>query len=295
MSARAWAAFAALSVLWGTPYLLIKVSIEGGVPPPFVAWSRVVLGAAALLAFAWRAGVLAQLRGRLRWLVAFAATEIAVPFLLIAIGEQHVDSSVAAIIIAAAPLFVALLALRFDAAERAGGRRLVGLVVGLAGVIALVGIDVAGRADELFGAAAIIVSAFCYAAGPMILKRHLADIDARASMGASLFVAALLLAPAAAAAPPAAMPSGAAIVAVVALGLLCSAGGLVLFQTLIAEIGPGRAIVVTYINPVVALAAGMAILDERPGWGAVVGLLLILAGSYLATDVRSSPPREECR
>jgi len=284
MTARAWVAFAVVSTLWGLPYLLIKVALDGGVPPAFLAWSRIVLGAAVLLLLAWRAGVLGALRGRLRWLLAFAVAEIAVPFPLIAIGEQHVDSSLAAILIAAAPLFVALLALRYDAAERAGGRRLAGLIIGVVGVAALVGVDVAGRPDELLGAAAVLGAAFCYAVGPMILKRHLSDLDPRASMGASLALAALMLAPLALAAPPAAMPSQAALLSILALGLFCTAIALVFFGALIREVGAGRALIVTYICPVVAVAAGMAVLDERPGPGAVLGLLLILAGSWFSAD-----------
>ena len=203
MSARAWAGFFAMSTIWGVPYLFIKVAVDDGVPPAFLAWSRVVLGAAVLLFLAQRAGTLGSLRGRGRWLLAFAVFEIAVPFPLIAAGEQHVDSSVAAIIIAAAPLIVAVLALRFDASERVSGRRLVGLLIGLAGVVALVGIDIAGRTDELLGAGAILVAAAGYAAGPMVLSRTLADADPRATMGASLAIAAVLLTPFAAAAPPA--------------------------------------------------------------------------------------------
>src|ERR671923_2747695 len=136
MSARAWAAFAAVSALWGMPYLFIKVAVDDGVSPALLAWVRVVLGAAVLLALARRAGVLAALRGRGRWIAVFGVVEIAVPFPLIAAGEQHVSSSLAAIIIAAAPLFVALLALRYDAEERVTGTRLAGLVLGLAGVVA---------------------------------------------------------------------------------------------------------------------------------------------------------------
>jgi drug/metabolite transporter (DMT)-like permease len=149
MSARVWATFVAVSVIWGIPYLFIKVVVDDGIPPGFLAWVRVVLGGAVLVGLAWRSGALAPLWGRLRWLIAFAALEIVVPFPLIAAGEQRVDSSLAAIIIAAAPLFVALLALRFDATEQIGGRRLAGLVIGLVGVVALVGVDIAGRAGEL--------------------------------------------------------------------------------------------------------------------------------------------------
>jgi drug/metabolite transporter (DMT)-like permease len=286
VSARAWAAFAAVSVLWGLPYFLIKVALDGGAPPAFLAWIRVVVAGAALLGLAWRAGVLGQLRGRLGWLIAFAAAEIAVPFPLIAIGERHVDSSLAAILIAAAPLFVALLAIRFDPSERAGLRRIIGLVIGLAGVAALVGVDIAGRSDELFGAAAILAAAVGYAAGPMILKSHLADLDSRASMGASLAIAALMLAPFAAADLPSAVPSGPAIAAMIALGLLCSALALVLFSALIAEVGAGRALLVTYVCPVVAVAVGMAVLGEEPGAGAIAGLLLILGGSWVSVDER---------
>ena len=139
MSARAWAGFFAMSTIWGVPYLFIKVAVDDGVPPAFLAWSRVVLGAAVLLVprLARRD---ARVAARPRPLAgAFAVFEIAVPFPLIAAGEQHVDSSVAAIIIAAAPLIVAVLALRFDASERVSGRRLVGLLIGLGGVVALVG------------------------------------------------------------------------------------------------------------------------------------------------------------
>ncbi|HKE78730.1 MAG TPA: DMT family transporter [Solirubrobacteraceae bacterium] len=289
MSARAWVAFAAVSTLWGIPYLFIKVAVDDGVPPGFLAFVRVALGAAVLVLLAWRAGVLGPLRGRLRWLFVYACFEIAIPFPLIAAGERHVASSLAAIIIAAVPLIVALLALRFDPAERATGSRLVGLLLGLAGVVALVGIDVAGRGDELIGAGAILLAAVGYAAGPMVFKRKLADLDPRAAMGASLVIAAIVLTPLAAVDPPTAVPSATAIVALVVLGLFCTAAAFVFFGALIVEVGPGRALVITYVAPVVAVALGVTVLGERPGAGAVAGLLLILAGSWLSTDGRLPP------
>jgi drug/metabolite transporter (DMT)-like permease len=291
MSSRAWAAFATVSVLWGIPYLFIKVAVDEGLPPAFIAWTRVVLAAAVLLVLSWRAGVLAPLRGRGRWLLVYALLEIAVPFPLIAAGEQEVSSGLTAILIASVPLMVALLALRFDAAERATGRRLVGLLVGFTGVIALVGVDLAGSSSELLGAGAIAVAAFGYAAGAMVLKRHLSDLDPRATMGAILAIAALALTPFAALAPPdGASITTDSIVAIVVLGLLCTAAALVVMAMLVAEVGPGKALVITYVNPIVAVALGVAVLDERPGAGAIAGLLLILAGSWLSTDGRL-PPR----
>src|SRR5215217_6490890 len=270
MTARAWAGFATMSVLWGIPYLFIKVAVDDGLSPAFVAWSRVVLAAVVLLVLAHRAGVLRSLHGRGRWLAAYAFLEITIPFPLIAAGEQHVDSSVAAIIIASVPLLVAVLALRFDRAERATGSRLVGLLVGFTGVVVLVGIDVAGQSDELLGAAFVLIASLGYAAGPMVLRRHLSDLDQRAVMGVSLAIAAVLLTPVTAVGLPSETPSADAVLSIVVLGLLCTAAAFVVFGRLIGEIGT-------------------AVLGERPGAGAIAGLLLILAGSWLSTDGRLPP------
>jgi drug/metabolite transporter (DMT)-like permease len=289
MSARAWGAFAAMSAVWGIPYLFIKVAVDDGVPPAFVAWSRVLLAALILLALAWQAGVLGSLRGRGRWIALYAVVEISIPFPLIAAGEIHIASSLAAIIIATVPLLIALIAMRFDPAERATGRRLVGLLIGMGGVVALVGIDVAGHADELLGAGAVFLAAVGYAIGPMLLKHRLGDLDPRATMGASLLVAAVVLTPLAALDPPSQAPSGDALFSLIVLGVVCTGLAFVIFAWLIVEIGPGRTAVITYINPVVAVALGVAILGERPGVGAVAGLLLILAGSWLSTDGRLPP------
>jgi drug/metabolite transporter (DMT)-like permease len=289
VSPRAWAAFGAVSTLWGIPYLFIKIAVDDGVPPLFLAWVRVALGAVVLLLLAWRAGVLGTVRGRWRWIAAYAVVEISIPFPLIAAGERHVASSLAAILIASVPLIIALLALRFDHAERVGGRRLVGLFVGLAGVVALVGIDVAGHRDELIGAGAILLAAVGYSIGPLMLKRHLSDLDPRATMGGSLAVAALVLTPFGVLSPPASAPSTEAIASLVVLGLFCTAAAFVFFGALIAEVGPSRASVITYVAPVVAVALGVTVLDERPGVGAVAGLLLILVGSWLSTDGRVPP------
>jgi len=289
MSARAWAAFAAVSVLWGIPYLFIRVAVDGGMPPIFLAWVRVLLGAVVLAAMAWRAGGFAGLRARLRWLVAFAVLEIAIPFPLIAAGERHVASSLAAIIVAAVPLIIALLALRFEPSERVDRRRLLGLLVGFAGVIALVGIDVAGSTDELLGAGAILLAAVGYACGPMILNRHLLDIDPRATMAASLGIAAVILTAPAAFSLPSVTPSAAALLALAVLVVFCTAAALLIYVTLVAEVGPGRAAVITYVAPVLAVGLGIAVLGEHPGSGGIAGLLLILAGSWLSTDGRLPP------
>ncbi len=283
MTRRAWAAFAAMSLLWGVSYLLIKIAVDGGLPPPDVAWMRVAIAALLLVVLALRAGALGALRGRWRWIVAYAVAEISIPFPLIAAGEVHVASSLAAIIIAAVPLIGAVLALRFDHSERPTRRRAAGLVVGFAGVIALVGIDASGNGAELLGAVAILVAAVGYSIGPMLVKHRMGGLDPRALMGASLSVAAVILAPFAAVDMPSRTPTAGAWAAVAALGLFCTALAFVVFTVLIREAGTSRATVITYVNPLVAVALGVTLLGERPGSGAIAGLLLILAGSWLAT------------
>lgn len=289
MSTRAWTSFAAVSVLWGIPYLFIKVAVNDGIPPAFLAWARVTLAAVVLCVLAWHRGLFGSLRGRLRWVVVYAIVEISIPFPLIATGERHVASSLAAILIASVPLIIAVLAVRFDPSERVRGSRLLGLLIGFAGVVALVGIDVAGNVDELLGALFILIAAVGYAIGPMTLNRKMSDIEPVAMMAASLAVAAVVLAPFALLDLPDAAPSVEAAGAVVLLGLLCTAAAFVLFGGLLLEIGPGRAAVITYVAPVVAVGLGVTVLGERPGVGAVAGLLLILAGSWLSTDGRLPP------
>ncbi len=289
MSRRAWLAFAAMSTIWGVPYMFIKIAVDGGAPPALVAWGRVTLAAAVLLVLSVRAGVLGSLRGALPWVAAYGVVEIAVPFPLIAYGEQRIPSSMAAIMIATVPLLLALVSLRYGRVERPTRTRMAGLMIGFAGVVALVGIDVAGTPGELPGVLALLGAAAGYTAGPLILERHLLSLDPRATMGAGLAVASLALAPLAAATAPAAVPSAGALASIVVLGLLCTALAFVIFSVLIAEAGPARASVITYLNPLVAVCLGVLVLGEQPGAGSVAGLLLILAGSWLSTGGRLPP------
>ena len=289
MSLRAWSCFAAVSVLWGIPYLFIKLAVDDGVPPVFVAWSRLVIGAVILLAIAWRMGVLGGMRGRLRWGLLWGLTEMAIPFSLIPFGEQHVSSSLTAILIASAPLMVALLAIRLDPAERARGTRLVGLVVGLAGVVALMGIDVAGSSDEMLGAGAILLATLCYAVGPFTLRGPLAGIDTIAVVTVAMVFGALALTPSRSRAcrprcpPPRRPPPSSCSASRAPPPRSCCS------RSSSPRWAAARAIVITYVSPVVAVALGVTVLGESLGAGAVAGLLLILAGSWLATDGRLPP------
>ena len=294
MSRRAWGAFAVMSVTWGASYLLIKIGIDGGMPAPDVAWLRVALAAVILVVLAWRAGVMGTLSGRWRWVIAYAVAEISIPFPLIAAGEVHIASSLAAIIIASVPLIVTVLSLRFDPSERPTPVRALGLAVGFAGVIALVGIDVAGSSAQVVGALAVLVGAVGYAIGPMLVKLGMDGMDSRAAMGASLAIATVILAPIAALDLPRRTPTVGAFAAVAALGVFCTAMAFVVYTVLVREAGTGRATIITYVNPLVAVVLGVTLLGERPGPGALAGLVMILAGSWLSTGGRF-PPRGPLR
>ena len=286
MSTRGWLLFGAMSVIWGVPYLFIKIAVDE-LSAGFVAWSRVALAALVLLPLALRSGALRGLP--LRWMVAFATAEIVVPFPMIAFGEERISSSLTAILIAAVPLVVAILAIRFDQSERPTPIRLTGLLIGIAGVVALVGIDIGGRGTELVGAGAVLVAAVGYAIGPMIVKRKLSECDPIGPVTAAMVIASIMLLPLGVGGLPSELPSADVVASVAVLGIVCSAIAFLIFFRLIAEVGPSRATVITYVNPIVALAVGVAILGESVTAGAVAGLLLILAGSWLSTDGRLPP------
>ncbi len=287
VSRRAWIAFATCSVLWGIPYFLIKVAVEDN-SPGFVAWARIALGAAVLLPVAWKVGGFRGVRERWRVVLAFAVIEICIPFTLIPVGEQFISSSLAAILIAAVPLTIAAMTIRFDPSERVTGARLVGLFVGLVGVIALVGIDVAAQPRELIGAACMVIATIGYAGGPMLIRTRMSDLHPLGTVAASLGIAALLLAPAGILSAPSHVPEAKVIVSLGVLGVACTAIALATMFFLVAEAGPSRASLITYVNPVIAVGLGVAFLGESLGAASVAGLLLILAGSWLASGGR--PP-----
>jgi drug/metabolite transporter (DMT)-like permease len=290
MTRRAWLMFAAVSLLWGVPYLFIKVAVAE-LPPVTVVFVRVALAALLLGPVAARRGALLELRGRLPQLALLSLLEITIPFLLIGMGEQRITSSLTGLLIAALPLFVALLALRFDTAERVGGSRLVGLLLGIGGVAALLGIDVGGDTAQLAGAAMVLLATLCYASSTLLVKRAFSDVPMLGVVTAATAISSLVLAPFALALTPARLPSLQVMLALVALGVLCTAAALVLYFALIVEAGPSRAAVITYLNPAVAVALGVVVLGEPLTGAIIAGFLLIIAGSWLST--RPPAPRSQ--
>ncbi|HEX7011824.1 MAG TPA: DMT family transporter [Steroidobacteraceae bacterium] len=285
---RAWITFVVLCVVWGVPYFFIKLALAD-LSPVWIAFTRITLAAAVLLPIACKRGALDKVFEHKGAIVAFAIIELVAPFVLIGTGEQWISSSLAGILVATVPMLVLLLAPLFGLSERLGPARLLGLFIGFLGVLTLSGVDPNQGPMLWAGVACVMVASIGYAIGPLLVQKHLADVDETGAVAASLVVAAVLLAPLAAFSIPARMPSMLSIVSVVVLGTLCTAAGLVLYLYLITEAGAARAAVVAYVCPGVAALAGVWVLDEPFGFGAAVGMLMILVGSWLATRKSQEP------
>ena len=289
MDKRGLLLFAAMCVIWGIPYLLIKVAVEE-LSAAMLVFARTAIAALLLLPLA---AMRSELRALLPYwapVLAFAAIEIALPWLLLGVAEQSISSSLTALLIAGVPLVGAVIARTTGARERLGVQAGVGLLVGLAGVAAIVGVNLEGGPLPI---AAMGVVAVCYAVGPVILQRYLAGVPALGVIAASLGVTALVYLPIAAFSVPDAMPSAKVVGSVLGLAVVCTAIAFVLFFALITEVGPVRATVITYVNPAVAAVLGVAILGEDFTVGMGVGFVLVLAGSVLATRPSAAAPPAE--
>jgi drug/metabolite transporter (DMT)-like permease len=285
---RIWTTFIVLCVIWGIPYFLIKVALVD-LSPAVVAWGRIALGAAVLLPIAWHRGVLGPAFLRTGAIVAFAICELVIPFSAVSFAETRISSSLTGVLVATVPLTVAVIAPLFGIRERLGPRRAMGLLIGFAGVVALLGIDRLSGAEQWIGAASLVLAVLGYAIGPLIVQRHLAGVDELGATAASLSVAALVLLPFALYSAPDQMPSVTAIGSVIVLGVVCTALALILFFYLIHTAGASRAAVVAYINPAIAALLGVLVLHEPFGPGLVIGLAMILFGSWLATSGKRQP------
>lgn len=288
MTWRSWTTFAILCVIWGVPYLLIKLALED-LSPACIAWARLALGAVVLLPIAWKRGVLGPAMKHKVAITAFAVLELVIPFSLIAIGEQWLSSSLAGILIATSPMAVVLIAPCFGIREHMTPARWAGLGIGFLGVVVLLGLD-AGQSHMLWvGVACAIGAVVGYAVGPLIVERYLRDVDELGALASSLVIAAAILLPVAVLTAPSEMPSASSLASVIVLGIVCTALALLLYFYLINEAGAARATLVAYINPAVAVLLGVALLDEPFGIESAAGLAMILAGSWLATGKASLP------
>jgi drug/metabolite transporter (DMT)-like permease len=283
MSKRGWLLFSAMAVIWGIPYLLIKVALRDLTPGTLV-FARTAIAAVLLVPFAAKRGLLRPLLAKWPVLLLYTVVEIAGPWFLLSRAEQRLSSSLAGLLIASVPLIgaIALMAVGGgDHNDRLDGRRLIGLLIGLVGVGVLVGVDVGG--NDAWAVVAIAITAIGYATGPILISRKLSDLPTMGVVAASLGLTAIGYAPVAAAQWPTHL-SAKVIWSVLGLALVCTALAFLLFFALIAEVGPARATVITYVNPAIALLLGVLLLNEPFTTGIAIGFPLILFGCFLATS-----------
>ncbi len=256
---RALLLFGLMSLIWGIPYLFIRVAVAE-ISPATLVFARTAIAALVLLPIALLRVDLRPVLVRWRWLVAFAAVEIGLPWVLLGSAEQRLASSLSGLLVAGVPLVGTGIAAATRSRERVGRTGLFGLLFGLAGVAAIVGVSVdASNATALLQMAVVVV---CYAVGPAILARRLGGLPSVGVMALSLSICALVYAPIAIAQRPAVVPSAGVLGAIAILAVVCTAVAFVVFAALIEEVGPVRATVVTYVNPAVAAVLGVAVLKE---------------------------------
>jgi drug/metabolite transporter (DMT)-like permease len=289
MTRRGWVLFCSLGLIWGLPYLLIRVAVRE-VDPAFLVLVRTAGGALLLLPFTARRGALLPLLRCWKALVAYTFIEIAIPWYLLFNAERRLTSSLTGLLVATVPIAGAALAM-ITGTDHLDRRRILGLCLGIVGVATLVGFDVHG--SSLLAALSLSGVAMGYALGPWILGRHLSQLPAMSVVTTSLVLCAFVYAPAAAFQLPTTTLSGSVIASIVTLTVLCTALGFVVLFSLVGEVGAMRSTVVTYVNPAVAVLLGTTILGEPFGVGTGIGFVLILGGSFLAT--RPARVREEAR
>jgi len=277
---RGWVLFAGMCVLWGIPYLMIRVAVRE-LSPASLVLVRTAVSALLLLPLALARREVGPVLRRWRPLLAFAGIEIALPWIALASAERRVTSSLAGLLIAAVPLVAVTIAATTGARQRPGTTTALGLAVGFGGVAAILGFDLKGA--SAIGIAELGGVAVCYAVGPAILTAFLADLPPLGVITVSLGASAIVYAPIAAFSFPSHVPSGRVLASVAGLSVVCTALAFLVFFALIAEIGPVRGTVFTYVSPAVAAILGVTVLDEPFTTGMGVGFILVLAGSYLST------------
>lgn len=280
MTRRGWILFISLAIIWGTPYLFIRVAVTS-VEPSVMVVLRVGLAALLLLPVAFARGQFRGIRPYLPWIALFGLVEITGPFLMLGYAETQLTSSTTALLIAAVPIVAAVIARALGLDQRLGGARVLGLAVGISGVALLVGLDIPGDQWWAVGAAAITVVG--YALGPIVISTRLSDAPPLAVIALALGANAVIYAPLAWVQRPTAPVPASAWWSIAILGVLCTAIAFLVFFALVAEVGPSRMTVITFLNPAVAVLLGVLVLGEPITWGLVLGFPLVLVGSYLAT------------
>src|SRR3954471_11829984 len=277
-----------LAALWGASYLFIKIGLDD-LSPAGVVFTRTALAALVLMPFAIKRGGMTPLWRRAPGLFALGAVQVAAPFLLISAGEQHIASSLAGILVAAAPIFTALFAIWIDQSERLSTNGVIGVVIGILGVALLLGVDADG--SGLAGGLMVVLASVGYALGGFGLKRYFTGYQPLALVASTMTASALMTLPLFLFDLPSRVGLD-TVGAMAALGLGGTGIAFVIYYTLNREIGPTRTSLVAYVAPVFAVVYGVTLLDEDFGLTTALGIVLILGGSWLAAKSPARAPVE---
>ena len=276
--------FAVLAAVWGASYLFIKVALEDHVPPATIVCVRTLLAALVLLPLALHRDAIAGLRPFAGPIVLVAVIQVAAPFMLITVAERDLSSSLTGILVATAPIFTFMLAFAFEGEERAGAVSLTGVVIGLAGVALLLGLDTGGSSAAFVAGLLVVLASVGYALGAWLLKRTIHGTQPVGVVAATMSVTAIITLPLIALDPPDSTPGLEAVGSLLALGILGTGLSFLIFYTLMAEEGPAKTSLVAYVAPGFSVIYGVVLLDESFTLSTATGLLLILGGSWLAAE-----------
>jgi len=287
---RNWILLLILAALWGASYLFIKIGLHD-LTPAGVVFTRTALAALVLLPVAIKRGGMAPLWRRAPGLFLLGAVQVAGPFLLISAGERHIASSLAGILVAAAPIFTAILAIFLDDSERLSAPGVVGVAIGIVGVALLLGVDLGGSSSALLGGLMVVLAAMGYAVGGFGLKRYFTGYQPIALVAGTMSASAIMTLPLFLIDLPSHVALGTAA-AICALGFGGTGIAFVIYYTLNREIGPTRTSLVAYVAPVFAVVYGVTLLNEKFTVTTAIGIVLIVGGSWLAAKAPARAPAE---
>lgn len=292
MSRRAVFLFLAVGVAWGIPYYFIAVANES-FSTPSIVWLRVTIGALILLPIVIYRGDFRETLKNWRGVLLFASLEMVGPWYLITEAERTTASSLAGLMMTTIPFIAAFITGTFIG-DRAARHpiTITGLVIGFLGVFSLVGIDALSGAIDIVPVSMLAISAICYAIAPIVAGRTMPNVSGLSLSAVALAMVSVIYAPFAAFSLPADIMKGPEMggwISIVVLGAVSSAIAFVLFFELIKHVGPRRATLITYLNLLVASVLGIVFLNEPLTTGILIGLPLVVVGSYLAG--RDRPPK----
>ena len=282
MTRRNWILFSIVGILWGTPYLLIRVAVRD-FSPATVVFIRVAIGAMILIPIAIKQKTFMSAVRGLKYIFPYAIAEMLIPLMLIAMAETSISSGLTGILIATVPIWASIFASLYGDKSVWHQTRLIGLIVGFVGIFLLIGIESLTGESALWAIAFVIIASASYAFAVNMITRKLPDVSGIAFNGIAMAITGLIIAPFAIAQWPTTAVPTQAIFSVIALGLFCTALAFILFFIVIKEIGPARASLTTYLNTAVAVLLGVVILREPFTLGIAIGLPLVFYGSYLAS------------